>query len=185
MLRYSVWACWTETFRLGLPPRLKERSSSLLSPADSTATPLSLWATAVHASHNIILHETQEMSLSTPAMSRVNVRLPLADLQHWDFNGIYVVAVQNSPVSFWLTSTCQWSWWGFTCLSSSVAEFPTIWSQVNSLFPLKSLPKTHLYPPLFDAVLSKPLEPFDLLYVLSYTFIVYVIPKHFVLEASL
>lgn len=57
-------------------------------------------------------------------------------------------------------------------------------NHLNSLFPLKSLPKSHFYPPLFDAILSKPQEPFDLLYVLSYTFIAYVIPKHFVLEAS-
>lgn len=63
-------------------------------------------------------------------------------------------------------------------------ESPTIWSQVNSLFHLKSPHKSHFYLPLFDAVSSKPLEPFDLLYVLSYTSIVSVIPGHFVWKAS-
>lgn len=99
----------------------------------------------------------------------------------------FVFTVWNSwaSVCLWLTSATQWSWWGFTCLSSSAVDSPTIWSQVNSLFPLKSLHKSHFYLPLFDAVLSKPLEPFDLLYVLSYTFIVSVIRRHFVWKASI
>lgn len=109
------------------------------------------------------------------------------DLQRPKFlNWMYVFTVWNSRASvcLWLTSTSQWSWWGFTCLSSSAVESPTIWSQVNSLFHLKSLHKSRFYLPHFDAILSKPLEPFNLLYVLSYTFIVSVIPEHFVWKAS-
>lgn len=85
--RYSVLTCWTETFRLGpsAPALIWERSSSLLSPADSAAALLNLWTPAVDASRNINWHEMRQPRLSTPAISRVNFWVTLADLQHPKF----------------------------------------------------------------------------------------------------